>query len=121
MDNELSELLAVSAKELEQVLSTKTVVGAPLQVGESTVIPLLSVGFGIGVAGGAGNNQKQGDGKGMAMGCGGGVKPIAVVISDSQGVRVESLHGPAASILEKVVDTVGKSIDKRKLSDPAEP
>ena len=119
MSNELSELLSASAKELEQVLSTKTVVGAPIQLGESTVVPLLSVGLGLGVGGGGAQNAKQGEGRGQGVGCGGGVKPIAVIISDANGVRVESLHGAAASVIEKVVETVGKGMDKMKPSASA--
>lgn len=119
MSNELSELLSASAKELEQVLSTKTVVGEPIALGDSIVVPLLSVGLGLGVGGGGGQHPKQGEGKAQGVGLGGGVKPIAVIISDKNGVRVEGLHGAAASVIEKVVDTVGKGIDRMK-SSPAE-
>ena len=112
MSTELNELLTASAKELEQVLSTKTVIGAPIQLGDSTVVPLISVGFGIGVGGGGGQHPKQGTGKGHGMACGGGVKPIAVVISDKNGVRVEALHGAAASVIEKVAETAGKTLER---------
>lgn len=114
MASELNELLGATAKELEQVLSTKTVVGAPIQVEGSTIVPLLSVGFGLGVGGGGGKHPKQGEGEGQGLACGGGVKPIALIIADKNGVRVEGLHGAAASVLEKVVDTVGKTIEKSR-------
>jgi uncharacterized spore protein YtfJ len=110
MTNELNELLAVTAKELEQVLNTKTIVGAPIQMDGCTIVPLISVGFGLGVGGGGGKHPKQGEGEGRGIACGGGVKPVAVIISDKNGVRVEGLHGAAASVIEKVVDTVDKSI-----------
>lgn len=116
MSNELNELLGATAKELEQVLSTKTVVGAPIQIDGSTIVPLLSVGFGVGVGGGGGKHPKQGEGQGHGVGCGGGVKPVAVIISDKNGVRVEGLHGAAASVIEKVVDTVGKTLEKSRES-----
>ena len=116
MSNALNDLLGATAKELEQVLSTKTVVGAPIQLEGSTIVPLVSVGFGLGVGGGGGKHPKQGEGEGQGIGCGGGVKPIAVIIADKNGVRVEGLHGAAASVLEKVVDTVGKTIEKSRES-----
>ncbi len=114
MSDNLNELLTATAKELDQVLSTKTVVGAPLVVDGNTIVPLVSVGFGLGVGGGAGKSPKDGEGTGQGLACGGGVKPIALVISDKNGVRVEALHGAAVSVIEKVVDTVGKSFDKRR-------
>jgi len=116
MNTDLTELLTATAKELEQILSTKTVVGTPLQLNGSTVVPLLSVGFGVGVGGGTGKHPKQGEGGGRGMGCGGGVKPIAVIIADQNGVRVESIHGAAGTVMEKIADTVGKVVTQ-KLDD----
>ena len=46
------------------------------------------------------------------MACGGGVKPVAVVISDKNGVRVEALHGAAASVIEKIAETAGKTLER---------
>lgn len=112
MSNELTALLNATAKELEQVLSTKTVVGAPIVMGDSTVVPLLSVGLGLGLGGGGANCPKSGEGKGQGVGCGVGVKPIAVIISDKNGVRLEGIHGAATSVIEKVVETVGKGFDR---------
>lgn len=108
MTQQLDDLLAATAKELEQILSTKTVVGAPIQLNGSTVVPLVSVGFGLGVGGG--NQPKQAAGDAKALAGAGGMKPIAVIIADANGVRVESIHGATGSVLEKVADTVGKAL-----------
>lgn len=117
MPQDLSNLLASTANELEQILSTKTVVGAPIQLNGSTVVPLLGVGFGLGVGSGSGKQAKQGDGDGQALACGGGVRPIAVIIADANGVRVEGIHGAAGSVVEKLADTVGKALGKVRV-DP---
>ncbi len=90
--------------EIERMLSTKTVVGEPITVDGTTLIPLVSVGFGFGVGAGEGNDPKKGAGSGGGTGGGGGVKPVALVVVDKSGVRVEPIKGAAASLVEKVAD-----------------
>ena len=57
-------------------------VGEPITIGDSTLIPLISVGFGFGLGGGSGKGETKQKGEGTAGGggAGGGVKPIAVII-----------------------------------------
>lgn len=115
------KLLEATAKELENILSSKTVVGEPLQVDGKTVIPLISIGFGLGLGGGSGGGRKAGEGNGAAMGCGGGVRPVAVLISDDSGIRMEAIKGGAASVLEKVADNLGEVMKKKVAADSGQP
>ncbi|MDD9944067.1 MAG: spore germination protein GerW family protein [Myxococcales bacterium] len=112
MEEDIIKLLGSSAKELETILTSKTVVGDPIQLDGNTIIPLISVGFGLAVASGGGQQAKQGSGSGSGMACGGGVKPIAVVLSNQDGVRVESIKGSAASAAERIAETIGSVIRK---------
>ncbi len=96
--------------EIERLINTKTVVGEPITVDGRTLIPLVSVGFGFGV----GQGQDPSKGGGGGTGGGGGIKPVAVVIVDSSGVRVESVKGPAASLAEKIADAAGKFATAKK-------
>ncbi|MHA7879645.1 MAG: GerW family sporulation protein [Saccharospirillum sp.] len=107
----VEDLLKTSMGEIERLLNTKTVVGEPIAVGDTTLIPLISVGFGFGVGGGSGTmtTGDAGEGSGMGTGGGGGVKPTAVIIIDKDGARLESVKGGAASVMERVVDVVGKA------------
>ena len=107
-------LLTTTLGEIERILSTKTVVGEPISLNGSTIIPLVNVGFGFGAGSGTGKAPREtGEGTGGGAGGGGGVKPVAVLIANDEGVRVESLKGATASIAEKVVDTVGHVMEKR--------
>lgn len=108
METDVMKLLEGAAGELEKILSSKTVVGAPVEIHGRTIIPLVSVGFGIGVGGGKGSDRKNGEGGGSAVGFGGGVKPVAVVISDASGIRVETIKGSAATAAENIAETIGK-------------
>ena len=106
---DVDSLFVKAIGEIERILNTKTVVGEPITVEGTTIIPLVSVGFGFGVGAGEGNDAKRGAGAGGFTGGGGGVKPVGVVVVDKAGVRVETLRGgAAASLLEKVADVAGR-------------
>ena len=48
----VNRLLDTTVGELEKILTTRTVVGDPIEVDGHTIIPLVSVGFGFGGGGG---------------------------------------------------------------------
>ena len=115
---DMDALFGKAIVEIERMLNTKTVVGEPITVDGNTLIPLVSVGFGFGVGAGEGTDPKKGPGSGGGTGAGGGVKPVALVIVNKDGVRVESVKGAAASVFEKVADVAGKYASQKKA--PAE-
>ena len=105
---DIENLFGKAIGEIERMLNTKTVVGEPITVEGNTLIPLISVGFGFGVGAGEGADPKKGTGSGGGTGAGGGVKPVALVIVNKDGVRVEPVRGVAASLLDKVAEVAGK-------------
>ncbi|MBU2607816.1 MAG: sporulation protein YtfJ [Chloroflexi bacterium] len=110
----VENLVKTTLGEIEKVLSTKTVVGEPISVGGTTIIPLICVGFGFGAGGGEakGEAKQKGEGAGGGTGGGAGVKPIALIIIDKEGVRVESIKGSIASAIEKIGETIPHMIEK---------
>jgi uncharacterized spore protein YtfJ len=110
---DVAELFTKTVQEIEKMLNTKTVVGEPLKVDGTTLIPLVSVGFGFAAAGGSGTDPKKGAGNGGGTGGGGGIKPVALVIVGPNGVRVETIKSGTASVLDKAIDTVGAAIKER--------
>lgn len=106
---DVDDLFGKAIGEIERMLNTKTVVGEPITVEGNTLIPLVSVGFGFGVGAGEGSDPSKGSGHGGGTGGGGGVKPVAMIVVNKDGVRVESIKGGTASVLEKVVESVGKA------------
>ncbi len=124
MEN-VEKLLKTSIEEIERVLSTKTVVGDAITVGDVTIIPLVSLGFGFGAAGGSGKGQMpsgdakgEGEGGGAGTGGGGGIKPVAIVIIDKEGVRVETIKGGISSVFESVAQTIGKVVQTKNKEKP---
>jgi uncharacterized spore protein YtfJ len=100
--------------EIERMLNTKTVVGEPIKIEDTTLIPLVSVGFGFGVGGGEGTEPQKGKGHGGGTGGGGGVRPVALVILNAGQIRVEPIKSGTASVLEKVAESIGKAAAGKK-------
>jgi uncharacterized spore protein YtfJ len=105
-------LLKSSLTEIEKVLTTKTVVGEPITVEGTTIIPLISVGFGFGGGGGTGKSKNADEGTGNGLGGGGGAKPVAVIVIDEGGsVRVVPVKG--SRIVEGLGELIRKAMEKR--------
>jgi len=107
---DIENMVKTTLSQIEKVLSSKTVVGEPITVGETTLIPLLSMGFGFG-AGGPGSNdpaKMAGGGTGGA----GGMKPIAIIVVDKDGVRIEPIKSSVAAAIEKLGDKVPGIVEK---------
>lgn len=110
----VENLVRTTLGEVEKVLSTKTVVGEPITAGEITLVPLISAGFGFGAGGGEGKGEAKQKGEGSGGGTGGGafVKPVAVVIIDKQGVRIEPIMGGLATAIERLGETIPRIMEK---------
>ena len=85
-------------KGMDAFFTAKTVVGDPIQVGDTTIIPLCDVNFGVG-AGAMGGKRSDSAGGGM----GGKLSPTAiVVIKDgySQIINVNEDKGSLGKVLD---------------------
>ena len=111
---DIEKLVKTTIGEIEKVLDTKTVVGEPIIVEGATLIPLISVGFGFGAGGGSGKAEAKqaGEGAGGGTGGGAGVKPIAVIIVDKEGARIEPIRGGMATAIEKLGETIPEMVGK---------
>jgi len=110
----VENLAKTTLGEIEKVLSTKTVVGEPITIEGTTLIPLISVGFGFGAGGaeGKGEAKQKGEGAGGGTGGGAGVRPIAVVIIDKEGVRIEPIKGGIATAIESIGEILPRMMEK---------
>lgn len=106
-------LLKQSVDELEKLLKAQNVIGEPMTYGNVTVVPLVSFGFGFG-AGGGSRAESEG---GAGTGGGGGIRPVAVIVIDDEGTRIQSIRGASATILETLGEAVGKVVERTRKSD----
>ncbi len=110
----VDSLVKTTLGEIEKVLSTRTVVGEPIAVQGATLIPLISVGFGFGAGGGSGRGEAKQKGEGAGGGTGGGawVRPVAIIIIDKEGVRIEPIRGGLSTAIERIGELIPQTIEK---------
>ncbi|HEX7365181.1 MAG TPA: spore germination protein GerW family protein [Dehalococcoidia bacterium] len=108
MMDDVEKLVKTTLGEIEKVLDSKTVVGEPIVIEGTTLIPLMSVGFGFAAGGGTGKGETKeaSEGGGSGSGGGAGVRPIAIIVIDKEGVRIEPIKGGMAAAIEKFSETI---------------
>jgi uncharacterized spore protein YtfJ len=106
--DDVEKLIKTTIGEIEKVLDSKTVVGEPITIEGTTLIPLMSVGFGFAAGGGSGKGETKEatEGGGSGSGGGAGVRPIAIIVIDKDGVRIEPIKGGMATAIEKLSETI---------------
>jgi len=106
--DDVEKLVKTTIGEIEKVLDAKTVVGEPITIEGTTLIPLMSVGFGFAAGGGTGKGETKEatEGGGSGTGGGAGVRPVAIIVIDKDGVRIEPIKGGMATAIEKLSETI---------------
>ena len=74
-DNSFSSTVASLFKGMDSFITTKTVVGDAVHIGDTIILPLVDVSFGVGA--GAFSDEKKNNGGG---GMGGKITPSAVLV-----------------------------------------
>ena len=91
-------------KGMENYITTKTVVGEPITIDDTIVLPLADVSFGMGV----GQTSKEGAGGGV----GGKITPCAVLVIQNGKSRIINVKEEDG--LLKLMDMVPEIINKFK-------
>ena len=84
---------------MHTVLSTKTVVGEAIHVGDNILLPLADVSFGVGVGSFRGKEKQNGAG-----GMGAKISPSAILVINGSGTRIINVKSQDA--LSKVLDMI---------------
>lgn len=104
-NNDFKSTVETLFKGMDNFITTKTVVGDAINVGDTIILPLVDVTFGVG-AGAAADNSKNNGGGGM----GAKVTPSAVLVianGTTKLVNVKNQDG-LTKILDMVPDFVNK-------------
>lgn len=124
----ISDLVRSTLEELKDLMTSKTVVGDPINAGDHTVIPVSKVTFGFG--GGGGNNasddKKNETGEGQGIGGGWKISPVAFIVLGPDGPKLltigekESAISKLMDLTPKVVDTITNIVDSKTSNDKKE-
>ena len=102
-----SESMVNLLKNVDSVLSTKTVVGSPTKIEDTVIVPLVDVSFGSGGgSGGAGKDGRAGEGGGLT----GKMSPSAVLVIKDGNTKLVSIKNH--DTVSKIVDLVPEVLDR---------
>ncbi len=108
-ENNFNSVMTSLLKGVDSVLSTKTVVGEPINVGDTILVPLVDVSFGLGA--GAADKDKKASGGG---GVGGKMSPSAILVIQNGKTKLVNIkqQDSVTKILDMVPDLVDKFTHK---------
>lgn len=106
-DNKFDTTVSSLFKGMDGFLSAKTVVGEPVTVNDTIILPLVDVSFGV--AAGAGNNDNKNK---AAGGMGGKMSPSAVLVIHDGITRLVNVKNQDS--VSKIIDMIPDIIDKIK-------
>ena len=107
MAEKFDATVAALFKGMDGFLSAKTVVGEPITVNDTIILPLVDVSFGI--AAGAGNSENKNKAGG---GMGGKMSPSAVLVIHDGITRLVNVKNQ--DTVTKLIDMVPEIIEKFK-------
>lgn len=109
---ELAGLVKSTVDEIQKVICSACTVGEPKVLGETTIVPVVSTSFWF--AGGGGHDKltekKFKEGEKFGTGGGAGVRPVALVLMDKEGARVEPIKGLVSGTIEKIAEKVPEMV-----------
>ena len=106
-ENQFTSTIESLFKGLDQFVTTKTVVGEPVQVGETIIIPLIDVTCGMAAGAFAeGAKQKQRGGGGMS----GKMSPSAVLLIKNGQTKLVNIKNQ--DTMTKILDMIPDLVDK---------
>lgn len=99
---------------MDSFITTKTVVGEAITVGETIILPLVDVSFAVGA--GAFSEEKKNNGGG---GLGGKISPSAVLVISNGTTKLVNIRNQdgLTKILDMVPDLLNRFTEGKKESD----
>ena len=110
-DNSFETTVTSLVKGMDSFLTSKTVVGDPIQIGETIILPLVDVSFGIGAGSFTGEKKRNCGG-----GLGGKVSPAAVLVIQDGVTKMVSVkdNDNISKLLDMIPDFVNKFMKQVK-------
>ena len=113
-DNSFNNTVESLFKGMDSFITTKTVVGDAIHIGDTIIIPLVDVSFGV--AAGAFSQEKKNNGAG---GMGGKINPSAVLVIQNGVTKLVNIKNQdgMTKILDMVPDFINKFTSGKDTDD----
>ncbi len=95
---------------MEGFLSSKTVVGEPIYIGDTILLPLMNISFGMGAGAFAGDKKNNGGG-----GIGGRMIPSSVIVIHNGTTRLINIATHTG--IDRLLDMIPDFVDKFRKKD----
>lgn len=104
-DNNFKGTVESLFKGVDGMISSKTVVGDAIHIGDTIILPLVDVSFGLGAGAFSGEKKEQGGG-----GIGGKITPSAVLVIQNGNTKLVNIKNQ--DTITKILDMVPDVVDK---------
>ena len=113
-DNSYNNTVESLFKGMDSFITTKTVVGDAIHIGDTIILPLVDVSFGV--AAGAFSQEKKNNGAG---GMGGKINPSAVLVIQNGVTKLVNIKNQdgMTKILDMVPDFINKFTSGKDTDD----
>lgn len=113
-DNSFNNTVESLFKGMDSFITTKTVVGDSIHIGDTIILPLVDVSFGV--AAGAFSQEKKNNGAG---GMGGKINPSAVLVIQNGVTKLVNIKNQdgMTKILDMVPDFINKFTSGKDTDD----
>ena len=110
-DNTFQNTVEALFRGMDSFITTKTVVGDAIHIGDTIILPLVDVSFGV--AAGAFSQEKKNNGAG---GMGGKIMPSAVLVIKNGTTKLVNVRNQdtMTKILDMVPDLVDRFTEKKE-------
>lgn len=104
-DNSFKGTVESLFKGVDGMISSKTVVGDAIHIGDTIILPLVDVSFGLGAGAFSSDKKDQGGG-----GIGGKITPCAVLVIQNGKTKLVNIKNQ--DTITKILDMVPDVVDK---------
>lgn len=104
-DNSFKGTVESLFKGVDGMISSKTVVGDAIHIGDTIILPLVDVSFGLGAGAFSGEQKERGGG-----GIGGKITPCAVLVIQNGKTKLVNIKNQ--DTITKILDMVPDVVDK---------
>ncbi len=113
-DNSFNNTVESLFKGMDSFITTKTVVGDAIHIGDTIILPLVDVSFGV--AAGAFSQEKKNNGAG---GMGGKINPSAVLVIQNGVTKLVNIKNQdgMTKILDMIPDFINKFTSGKDTDD----
>ena len=112
-ENNIKGMLDVTMQKMRALADADTVIGSPIAVGETTLIPVSRVSFGLATGGSDFNTKSPNPMFAGGGGAGVSIVPVAFIAVSGESVRILPVYNDMTTV-DKAISMAPELIDKIK-------